>query len=198
MNVINVRENWCKCILIPSISLKQIANIKKKRTKQAERWLAAEVMGLLPHATLHVIPLTVQTLQTKWHSTDTTHKQCYCSGARAGRGAAAARMGAIELAAHYQSNLSSSSTTAEAAFSICSALFTDASAEKTTTIWWQPDWLPIDAVLIFALVLLYVLKKMMEWISSTCQHTHTHKDRHKHPRQLFVLMQSPISVYFQN
>lgn len=66
--------------------------------------------------------------------------------------------------------------------------------KKETTIWWQPDCLPIDTALIFALALLYVCKKMGGWIY---KHTLTHINMHKHSRQLFALMRSPISVYFE-
>lgn len=65
------------------------------------------------------------------------------------------------------------STTTIATFSICSALFTDSCAKKKwkikrkATIWQWPDCFPKDSVLIFALSLLYVLKNMVDWISST-------------------------------
>lgn len=169
-----MRENWCKCILIASSILKQIANIKKKHQTSRET-ISCRSNGITPTCHPPCYPPHCANTPDKmtFDSNNTQTVLLFWHAAQAGRDTAAARMGAIELAAHYQSNLSSSSITTEAAFSICSALFTDASAEKTTTIWWQPDWLPIDTVLIFALVLLYVLKKMMEWISSTRQHTQT-------------------------
>lgn len=54
--------------------------------------------------------------------------------AQASRGTTAVRMEAIELTAHYQYNLSWSSKTTEATFSVCSALFTDASAQNNNNM----------------------------------------------------------------
>lgn len=119
------------------------------------------------------------------------HTRRFCSSVEAAGGTAAAATEAVELTAHYQNNLSWSSTTTEATLSVCSALFTDFCVQKKknpTTIWRQPDCPPIDALLIFALSLLYVLENVVDWIFST----------QTPPLQLFALMQSPIFVYFEN
>lgn len=65
-----------------------------------------------------------------WNNTQTM--LLFRRAAQGDRGAAAVRMGAIELTAHYQYNLSSKWQNDEATFSVCSALFTDASAKKNT------------------------------------------------------------------
>lgn len=60
--------------------------------------------------------------------------------------------------------------------------------KNPTTIWRRPDCPPIDALLIFALSLLYVLENVVDWIFSS----------QTPPLQLFAQMQSPIFVYFEN
>lgn len=126
------------------------------------------VMGLCQRATLRAGVLIVLTRYTKWHSTGATH-------AIVPVGTSAAKNGShwtcwslpTQPLLERQNNI----------HSLFSSVYVDfcykKRKKKTTTIWWQPDCLPTDAVLIFTPGLLYVSEVMADWISSKRSHTQT-------------------------
>lgn len=73
--------------------------------------------------------------------------------------------------------------------------------KKKTTIWWQPDCLPIDAVLIFALGLLYVLKNDGRLdFEHTLTHTHKHAQAPPHTSPISLVCSyavSHLSVFWE-